>query len=449
MGSRGKSVVFGLLVVCVLGFGLHQFLSALTARRVPASVQKVRTQLREILPETGEPRAPEVGHAVATADHDATAARWKALFALVRAQYWERQSRWNAAMRLPLEVRWGGKKYNDLSENDLALLTGFVQDIDEILREIRGLSQPGMPTCYFYSRNDPGRYSDCELYLSADLLLATNTGDHARAVEDIIALTKMCDAYAYVDYPFRMHDGTQQCLRDAIASGAVDDSLWDSLLQQLARSRERSIFADAWARVVQQRLEWYEHLPEGAHGHTLRGRMSRQLLLYGYTYAAAPLRNRDVVRFSDVMAKLLPLATKPFYEVQPELDRIRDRHDIQPPWDLHGWTDPGWREVSTLVHERFGDQAGVESEIDLARMAILLERHRRESGNYPETLDAIAAGLGGEIPLNPFLGEPYHYQRVGDSFRLWYEDSGPAKNGGPDVRRAWIWPGEHEFPAPA
>jgi hypothetical protein len=105
--------------------------------------------------------------------------------------------------------------------------------------------------------------------------------------------------------------------------------------------------------------------------------------------------------------------------------------------------------VSTFVHERFRKRAGLEAEIDLARMAILLERHRRASGGYPETLEAIVPGLGGQMPLNPFLGEPYHYGRVGDSFRLWYEDIGPATKGGPHLKRAWIWPGEHEFWEPA
>ncbi len=54
----------------------------------------------------------------------------------------------------------------------------------------------------------------------------------------------------------------------------------------------------------------------------------------------------------------------------------------------------------------------------LAEQVIALKQYKQENGAYPDSLEAIADRLGGELPQDPFSGEPFRYERDGDGFRL-------------------------------
>jgi hypothetical protein len=105
MSSLRNFVTFGSAAVCALGIGLHQFFSAHTAERVAASTLRIETELHEILPGTKSIETSAVVPAAQIADHEAAAARWKALFGEMRNRHENLQYRWQVAMRLPLEVR--------------------------------------------------------------------------------------------------------------------------------------------------------------------------------------------------------------------------------------------------------------------------------------------------------------------------------------------------------
>ena len=52
--------------------------------------------------------------------------------------------------------------------------------------------------------------------------------------------------------------------------------------------------------------------------------------------------------------------------------------------------------------------------VDLARVAIALERYRLAHGEYPESLDALAPQLLKQIPHDIVDGQPLHYRRTAD-----------------------------------
>ena len=96
---------------------------------------------------------------------------------------------------------------------------------------------------------------------------------------------------------------------------------------------------------------------------------------------------------------------------------------------------------------------GQES-VDLARVAIALERYRLAHGAYPESLDALAPQFMEIIPHDLINGQPLHYRREADGqFTLysvgWNEtdDDGEVvlgKNGAPDISTGdWVW----QYPA--
>lgn len=60
-----------------------------------------------------------------------------------------------------------------------------------------------------------------------------------------------------------------------------------------------------------------------------------------------------------------------------------------------------------------------QSNVDLARVAIALERYRLAHGNYPDSLNALAPQFMEKIPNDIIGGEPLHYRRTGNSFILY------------------------------
>ncbi|NQU43630.1 hypothetical protein HQ520_10110 [bacterium] len=70
------------------------------------------------------------------------------------------------------------------------------------------------------------------------------------------------------------------------------------------------------------------------------------------------------------------------------------------------------------------------------RLAIGLELHRCERGQYPDSLSALTENHIGVAPvIDPFSGQPFHYELTADGsdYRLW--SVGPDKtNEGGDVK---------------
>jgi hypothetical protein len=58
--------------------------------------------------------------------------------------------------------------------------------------------------------------------------------------------------------------------------------------------------------------------------------------------------------------------------------------------------------------------AYAQSSVDLARVAIALERYRLAHGEYPESLDALTPQFMENIPHDVIGGQPLHYRRTDD-----------------------------------
>ena len=52
--------------------------------------------------------------------------------------------------------------------------------------------------------------------------------------------------------------------------------------------------------------------------------------------------------------------------------------------------------------------------MDLARVAIALERYRLARGEYPESLDVLTPQFMKQIPHDIINGQPLHYRRTAD-----------------------------------
>ncbi len=92
---------------------------------------------------------------------------------------------------------------------------------------------------------------------------------------------------------------------------------------------------------------------------------------------------------------------------------------------------------------------GQES-VDLARVAIALERYRLAHGEFPESLDALAPQFIAKLPHDVINGQPLHYHRTSDGQFVLYSvgwnetddggEVGRIKYGKPDISEGdWVW----------
>jgi hypothetical protein len=120
------------------------------------------------------------------------------------------------------------------------------------------------------------------------------------------------------------------------------------------------------------------------------------------------------------MDQLLDLADRPYFEIKDDLEQFCEDFDVEPDIDSLKFTrgNPGWYYVLNLSRHEFEQNARNQASIDVIRFAILLEKHKRDSGTYPESLEVFTEVMGGSLPVNPLMGDAYIYERDGESFRL-------------------------------
>ena len=91
-----------------------------------------------------------------------------------------------------------------------------------------------------------------------------------------------------------------------------------------------------------------------------------------------------------------------------------------------------------------------QSSVNLARVAIALERYRLAHGEYPETLDALAPQFIAQVPHDIINGQPLHYHRTDDGQFVLYsvgwnetDDGGQiayTRSGSVDRDKGdWVW----------
>ena len=88
--------------------------------------------------------------------------------------------------------------------------------------------------------------------------------------------------------------------------------------------------------------------------------------------------------------------------------------------------------------------------VDLARVAIALERYRLGHGEYPESPDALAPQFIVKLPHNIINGQPLHYHRTSEGQFVLYSvgwnetddggEVGLTRNGNVDINTGdWVW----------
>ncbi len=73
-----------------------------------------------------------------------------------------------------------------------------------------------------------------------------------------------------------------------------------------------------------------------------------------------------------------------------------------------------------------------ESQLQGSLLAVALRLYRIENGQYPDNQDVLVPTYLDELPVDPFINKPFHYEKVGDDFLLYSVGRNAVDDGGLD-----------------
>ncbi len=325
-----------------------------------------------------------------------------------------------------------GIRSTPLTEEERSGLLAYLDCTRTFRAELLSLTQHPVtpselydPTFRMYSYESRRAFYTAEDYLRGILIYVSSVDEHATAIQVQVALLNISRLNTRHSSHWNFDSIVDwSIVQKALDSGTVAQEVWDQFLQALSHRRDQR-------DLVEEVIYFSESLTadlDGWPGKNVKISFSEHPLIYSqnwaYRHVTTPLYNHDVDRFSRAMAVLLDLAQEPYYKSREGLADFCDDFDVEPSTDDLKFirNNSTWRYVLKFSREGFWHTAIEQATIDIARIAILLERHQDATGEYPETLESLADDFGGRLPLNPLDGEAYIYIPEGETFRLGYRE---------------------------
>lgn len=452
MRRRARWVLLGAIGVVACLVVAHNILDSITERRRDESVARLQEKLAALVPELqpggdendqqGTPaQKQQTGSASedGTGDAQDSAARWKQLFDLMdeRLDY-ENNPDWANVLEVLWALRDEDKHLSDCTPEELAQMEAFLKANRDLVREIYALVEQGVPALAveLSGEVDDKRHlmldhwwdvTSCCRLLALDAIVNSKRQNCPDAVKAVIAWMKLSDrlpfGYEPRVYPIQT---VKEALYEVFVRETLPPELTQALLAQLEDSGSQRVFAERLGREASYQLQWVSDLPRSFHedyGAAPFSTAQTYLLVCGTV--AQPWLNMDVQVFADTTGQVLELTDLPYHKAEPQLARINEELDNRPLGRYRAW----WG-ARDMVQNKFLKRAYDEAQLDLARLAVVLEQHRARHGQYPDTLDAVAPDLSGSLPLDPFTGEPYRYEPSVDRFQLYSAGPNRIDDGG-------------------
>ena len=361
-----------------------------------------------------------------------------------------------------VDERWGelydrlsDKKPSEWTAAERAELEAFLAENRDLILELRDLAKLGGPIHPLdfseglnMDLSHLAKLRDCGRLLGMDAVVQALNGDYPEAVADLVAGMGLADAVGeepiVISQLVRMamYGEVYGAFETAFGPGELPPELVQELLQQTAPTDQRQRLADALAAEQAMGIQYLSDFlldPAAPWGEDLDTLDRIGLQLYA-SPIARPFFNLDQRALAELSSQMIEVAPLPYYEARPILEEIEQ--DLRE----HPYTRIMSQQLLQGLTNVFLAQGRAEASLDLMQIGITLEQHYADSGEYPVTLDAIAADLGGAVPIDPLTGEPYHYQAQGDTFLLYSEGMNLVDDGGiHDPRDGdMVWRGEAE-----
>ncbi len=269
-------------------------------------------------------------------------------------------------------------------------------------------------------------------------------GDQTAAVDDALLGMKIADLLAAQPSMVShlrcwvLSSRVASALQRAFPPGKLDSREVDRLVAQAPWAYHRDAFADSLrVDAILESAQLAQHADQAAR--------SELPLQASYTRWSVQRNQADYIR---AVALLLEVANKPYHEAASTLEEVKASspgmvEDIVFSLDgVYAYTKDTRKSLSKL----FAMHAGREVTIDLLRIGLLIEQHYAEDGSYPDSLEVLAPAFGGNVPPDPFSGEPYRYVVNDDGFLLYSVDRNQVDDGGvhDHVNGDLVWRGERE-----
>jgi len=195
----------------------------------------------------------------------------------------------------------------------------------------------------------------------------------------------------------------------------------------------------AWLAQKRSRCGEFFSLMGGDTGN-LRDMMTMYLMPKGWFY------QNDIVLAQMHQQWNLPMVDATQQTISPEMAKKNI-----PEWSGH---PTPFNFFARLLAPALGSYAQktayAQNAVNLARVAIALERYRLAHGDHPESLDALTPQFIAKLPHDIINGQPLHYRRAGDGQFILYsvgwnetDDGGEVglkKDGAVDINKGdWVW----------
>lgn len=244
-----------------------------------------------------------------------------------------------------------------------------------------------------------------------------NTDEAMRVLDEAMALANLAGSQEYILSQLTRASEYGATLDEvaAVMSGhALSVEQLDALEHRLESAHQREPFAAAVCVETRAVIGMFDHTRESTVGRVL-----------------APLVNMNEASYVESMAELSALASQPYHDAAASLTAISDGAANLP--FTHALSRSLLTSLQPALVRAIEGQAQHEANVDLARVAIAIERHYLETGDYPESLDALAPAFDGALPSDPFSGGNFIYH-PGESAYLLYsvgidlDDDGGSEN---------------------
>ena len=389
------------------------------------------------------------------------------------------------------------KKPSEWTAAERAELEAFLTENRDLILELRDLAKRGGPVCLLdfseglnVDLSHLAKLRDCARLLGMDATVQALNGDYPEAMADLVAGMGLADAVGeepiMISQLVRMAMYGMACatFEAAFGPGELPPELAREFLQRAVRTGHRQRLADTLATEHAMAMQPLSDFLSAAAApskeeldfvaaNSLTAPVKEEvgtLERIGLQLYASPIArsfyNLDQRALAELSRQMIEVTPLPYYEAKPILDGIEqdlrdhpftrlmsdqfllelmrvhmDRGRYETTFDLRNMES--LLELHYHIHLAQGRQ---EAKLDLLRIGIVLEQHYVDTREYPATLDAIAADLGGAVPLDPLTGEPYHYQAQGDTFLLYSVGMNLVDDGGVHDPRDgdMVWRGEIE-----